>query len=196
MGKLIHRLRTGIVILFSCAGLLSCNRERKITKPELSDLTFEFGDSRLSFAKKVFLDQDSIRQKMGIPILSSLHYSTKFEDGSYSIWHYPDSTKYPRLDRLQNFMKFYGDSGQPIDSVNFGFEEGELLLNDTTIILYGYHYPQDTMKYIIYCREQFDENGKKKTDSLGYIARECHQLSKSQFDSVIKVNDSKAVLNY
>lgn len=197
MEKLKNKYHKIAILLFSCTGfLLACNEKRRITKPDLLDNTFNLRNDHFQFARKVFLDQDSIRKKMGIPILSSLHYSDKLSDGSYPIWYYPDSTKYPRLERLQNFMKFYSDGENSIDSVNFGFEEGELLLSDTVRILYGYHYPQDTMKYILYCREELDENGKKKIDSLGYIVRACHKLSKPQFDSVVKMNDSKAVLNY
>ena len=154
--------------------LLSC--QNKVTKLDLKQMSnLKSGSDCL--AKYLWVDCDSIRKSLRMPILGNDFYS--FKKDHYRMWFNPDTTSTPRLVSIIHLIEYI-----PIGVLRFNHEIGEIQLNDSLSLSYGY-----------------------SLNSSGYGLNTVHLISKNrtytdielsriEFDSIINVFGSKELLNY
>lgn len=166
-----HKILVSIISLF----LISC--QNKITKMDLIQMSESKKGSRLSHAKFIWVECDSIRKSLHVPILGNDFYS--FKDESYRMWYNPDTISTPRLVSIIHNIRYYKN-----DSIAFNNEIGEIQLNDSLSLAYG-----------------FDADGSKfgliKTNlKLKKGNRSLVDLSRREFDSIIALYGANSILNY
>ena len=155
--------------------LSSCNNE--LTKSELMQMTNLSAESDLGLAKYLWVDCDSVRERLRMPVLGNNFYSLKKEH--YRMWYNPDTVTTPRLVSIIHLIEYI-----PIGTLKFNHEIGEIQLNDSLSLGYGFDADGSSFGLI-------KTDLKTKTGNRSSIA-----LSRQEFDSIINAYGAKAILNY
>lgn len=164
-------------IILGIASLCLSACQNNLTKTELNQMTNLEKESDLGLAKYLWVDCDSIRKRLRMPVLGNDFYSLKREH--YRMWYNPDTTTLPRVISIIHLIEYI-----PIGTLKFNHEIGEVQLNDSLVLSYGYSLT--TAGY-----------GLKKTDlKSARGTRTITDLSRKQFDSIIDVFGAGAILNY
>jgi len=168
-----YKMILAICFLF----FFSC--QNKYTKQELIQMSNLKSGSDLSNAKFIWVDCDSIRKRLGVPILGNNFYSSKKE--YYRTWLNPDTVAMPRLISIIHNIRYYEN-----DSIAFNHEIGEIQLNDSLSLAYAYNSDFNRTSYSLH---KLDLKSKRGTYTYA-------ELSRKEFDSIISVFGSKDILNY
>lgn len=155
--------------------LSSCHNE--LTKSDLIQMNQLKKGSALSYARFIWVDCDSIRKRLHVPILGNDFYSFKGE--SYRMWYNPDTLSTPRLVSIIHNIRYYKN-----DSIAFNHEIGEIQLNDSLSLGYGFDAEGSSFGLI-----KTDLTTKKSN-------RSSIELNRQEFDSIINAYGAKAILNY
>lgn len=155
--------------------LSSCNNE--LTKSELMQMTNLSAESDLGLAKYLWVDCDSVRERLRMPVLGNNFYSLKKEH--YRMWYNPDTITTPRLVSIIHLIEYI-----PIGTLKFNHEIGEIKLNDSLSLDYGYNRESSSFGLV-------KTDLKTKRGNRSSIA-----LSRQEFDSIINAYGAKAILNY
>lgn len=170
-------IKCKLIVYLSLAilGFSAC--KNKLTKSELKEMTNLSKESDLGLAKYLWVDCDSIRKSLRMPVLGNDFYSLK--KGHYRMWYNPDTTTIPRLISIIHLIEYI-----PIGTLKFNHEIGEIQLNDSLVLSYGF-----SMTSSGYCLVITDLKSARKT-------RKIIDLNRKQFDSVIDAFGANAILNY
>lgn len=153
----------------------SCNNE--LTKSELKTKTNPRAESDLGLAKYLWIDCDSVRERLRMPVLGNNFYSLKKDH--YRMWYNPDTVTTPRLVSIIHLIEYI-----PVGTLKFNHEIGEIQLNDSISLDYGYNRESSSF-------------GLTKTDLKTKTGkRSSIELSRQEFDSIINAYGAKAILNY
>lgn len=161
-------LAIGFLFLISC--------QNKVTKQDLMQMR-KLNKESDSLAKYLWVDCDSIRKSLRMPILGNNFYS--FKKDHYRMWFNPDTTSTPRLVSIIHLIEYI-----PIGVLRFNYEIGEIQLNDSLSLSYSCE-----LKHTSYSLNKLDLKSKRGTYT--YI-----ELSRKEFDSIINIFGSKDILNY
>lgn len=169
---------SSLFIIALVISLSSCYKT--ITKKELRSLKGK--NEYLTIAHLFFIEYDSIRKELGLPIIGEEFYAKK--KNGYTSWTNPDTLSFPRF----NWVRHNIMTNEYDDSLYFNYEFGRILINDTTVVSYGIIFP-DTLKSSITVYSDI------KRDGIGKVLF-LKNFSRMEFDSIINVYGRKKLMNW